>query len=1034
MDPAAPCDVPSPSSGVGSRDFSPTSLLASGGALLSSLLGSPRHPSLAAAAAASPPGGDDLERPLLGGSLPSEEAALEQAAHAQPKPWPQLRCSSVSTRRYTPGLLAQELAAHAQSAPDGCASPSLAWSPIDGTAAPRIDPRVAATLPAKQEAAASAAAAAPQRRQWARHGRAVVAGVVDSAIALPLQLAFAAIIFRDPWFHTHLGSLVKLVVLSSALHQLTVVACSRMRFVVGQVQDVGLIFLSAIASAVVQQCVAAGVSAPNTLATVLAAVSLTTGIVGILIMCTGALKLARLVQYVPLPVVGGYLSYVGLFVLESGISLATGLQIRSLASWRQLADTQVLLKLAPALALVLLISLVMHRIRSPLALPALMLAAPLAFYGVLYACGLSLADARAAGWVSKLQPGDGEWRFWRAWSLYNIHDFPPSNIYYQALPSQLGKLATLMLFVAFGSSMDIAAIQADAPLELDFNSELITIGASNLVTAASGFGFTGSFIFSQTLFVLRMGADSRLMGLTLAAIELAVFMAPINVMAFLPKFYFGGLTAWIGQDILKDWLFLASNRMAKVEYALLLATFALVLLFGLEVGIGAGIVLAALHFAYSYSRVHMTASTVVPSRSGAVRTFDQRTVLDMFLGRISAVSLTGYIFFGSSLNIMETVLRIARSTLDSQPHVDAATVAGAHAAGRAQQQQPGQLASLPSSSTLRRQYDNVDQVLDCAKRMAGDSERGGSGGAGSSGQLSRVAAALAESPRFLILDLRRVQGLDATAARSFVTLHSRLHRMGIQLLITHLPGGRNEHIRRRLAAQGLVLIQPPASAGSDWHADGGPVCPWFPTMDAANQHCEELFLATAVAHGLCPPPARRMSLAQVLQANLELPRCALGGGERDYLLAAALLQRFTAKQELRAGNVLFDVGGPSDDIFLLESGTVVCHVDFALSSTASRAQLPALPAELQPPHVPRRVKFGAGSVLGELDFFLQRTRSFSAVVEAPGSAWRISRRAFELMGERDPATLNLLQQMVLRSTSLSAAHALEALDRVSHTL
>ena len=42
----------------------------------------------------------------------------------------------------------------------------------------------------------------------------------------------------------------------------------------------------------------------------------------------------------------------------------------------------------------------------------------------------------------------------------------------------------------------------------------------------------------------------------------------------------------------------------------------------------------------------MTAFTVVPSRSGAVRTFDQRTVLDMFAGRITAVSLSGYLFFG----------------------------------------------------------------------------------------------------------------------------------------------------------------------------------------------------------------------------------------------------------------------------------------------------------------------------------------------------------------------------------------------------
>jgi len=54
-------------------------------------------------------------------------------------------------------------------------------------------------------------------------------------------------------------------------------------------------------------------------------------------------------------------------------------------------------------------------------------------------------------------------------------------------------------------------------------------------------------------------------------------------------------------------------------------------------------------------------------------------------------------------------------------------------------------------------------------------------------------------------------------------------------------------------------------------------------------------------------------------------------------------------------------------------------------------------------------------------------------VEAAGHAWRISRPAFESMAAQDPSSLVLLQQIVLRSTSLSAAHALESLDRVAHT-
>ncbi len=52
---------------------------------------------------------------------------------------------------------------------------------------------------------------------------------------------------------------------------------------------------------------------------------------------------------------------------------------------------------------------------------------------------------------------------------------------------------------------------------------------------------------------------------------------------------------------LQDWLFIAAKRVSAVEYCLLLATFGLVMAFGLEAGIAAGIVLAALHFAYRWA-------------------------------------------------------------------------------------------------------------------------------------------------------------------------------------------------------------------------------------------------------------------------------------------------------------------------------------------------------------------------------------------------------------------------------------------------
>lgn len=111
---------------------------------------------------------------------------------------------------------------------------------------------------------------------------------------------------------------------------------------------------------------------------------------------------------------------------------------------------------------------------------------------------------------------------------------------------------------------------------------------------------------------------------------------------------------------------------------------------------------------------------------------------------------------------------------------------------------------------------------------------------------------------------------------------------------------------------------------------------------------------------------------------------------------------------------------------------VTCQVDFALASVASRAQLQALPVGTQPHHAERTIRCGPGSLVGELDFFVQRPRSLRAVVEAAGKAWRCPRQAVEAMAVQSPGSLAVLQQVVLRSTTLSAAHALEALERSSH--
>ena len=94
--------------------------------------------------------------------------------------------------------------------------------------------------------------------------------------------------------------------------------------------------------------------------------------------------------------------------------------------------------------------------------------------------------------------------------------------------------------------MDIAAIQQDVPFKIDFNRELTTVAVSNMIAGASGAGYTGSYIFSQTVFTMRAGVNSRINGWIIAGAEFFVFALPFSLVQYLPNYFLGALLLWFG--------------------------------------------------------------------------------------------------------------------------------------------------------------------------------------------------------------------------------------------------------------------------------------------------------------------------------------------------------------------------------------------------------------------------------------------------------------------------------------------------------
>ena len=164
------------------------------------------------------------------------------------------------------------------------------------------------------------------------------------------------------------------------------------------------------------------------------------------------------------------------------------------------------------------------------------------------------------------------------------------KVVWSALPGQLITVLSMIVVVALSSSLDIAAIDLEIPKPLEYNYELRMIGLSNILSGMTG-GYTGSYIFSQSIFSLRAGIRSRLMGYTIALCEGITIILPISILSYVPNFVFGSLLIMICVDLMVEWLWDVRKKVSKSDYILALATFILIQFLSVVFGILGGIIL-----------------------------------------------------------------------------------------------------------------------------------------------------------------------------------------------------------------------------------------------------------------------------------------------------------------------------------------------------------------------------------------------------------------------------------------------------------
>lgn len=692
---------------------------------------------------------------------------------------------------------------------------------------------------------------------------AIVAGLVAGILALILQLSFAALIFGNE-LSRYLGQGIGLALVSGFILALVVALTSSFEVSVASPQDSPAAVLALLVASLLLT-LPENTNSGTVLATVIAALALTTILTGALFIGLGQFRLGRLVRYVPYPVVGGFLAGTGWLLLQGGINVMTGAQLTP--EWLfLLAQPSVLLRWLPGVLLAVLLLVILRRWRHALITPTILIGAVLLFYAALFFLQMDVPTARARSWMLGPFPQGSLYNFWTVQAFQDAE--------WGTLLRQADKIAVAVLVGLIGLLFNASGIELDAQRDLDFNRELKGTGLANLVAGIAG-GIPGYHLLGATTLSAKLGARSRVTGLTAAAAIAFTLLFGASLLEYFPRPVLGGLLVFLGLSFLVDWLYDAFFRLPRGDYALIVLILGVIAVFGFLPGVAVGLTIAVLMFMVNYNRQYAVLQefSCATLRSNVERSLTESAQIRKYGEESYLLVLNQVLFFGTAQNVLDRV----QTRLTAQ--------------------------DLPPLKEL-------------------------------------------------VLDFRRVPGMDSSAVASFLRLQQITRLYGIQMRLTQLTPA----IQQQLVRGGF--------GGSQTAAIG-----FLPSLDHGAEWCENEILARH------PLPTTLRTDPLLAQLSLVL---------RDAFALARLLD-YLEEIEIAAGEYLVRQGERADALYIIETGKVSVEVDFHEAE-------------------PLRLRtIGAGNVIGEVGFYQRGVRSANVRALELTTGYRILFDALERMEAQDPS-------------------------------
>ncbi len=486
----------------------------------------------------------------------------------------------------------------------------------------------------------------------------LIAGLVIGIITLNLNISFALLLFSAPILKPFLAIAICSTFIGTIVLNLFhfVFSNSRINLYISQI--LYALLGNIMIARVINQM--QGAVLEDILATLM---MLLMGFVlfsGMGMFLVGFFKLGNLIQFLPFPVVCGFMAGQSILLMMSGLHVLTDIHF-TLNNLTNFFSIGILFKCGPAYLYALVMAYFTLKYKHSIMLPGFLIASVILFYLYLFFFGIDINHATQSGYmITNSKHSDS------LWMIPSLKVFQ-GNINWNLIVYQLPVLFTLTMLILLNVLFVLSSLQHMTKQKVAVNREFKNTGLANVLSSLLG-GLGGYVAPILTKTNVDMKTKNKLGQLMLILTHCFALGIGTSFLAYCPRFTYGVLILYFSFLFIYEWLFCIQSKLNWLDYGLVLMISGVIAFYDLFTGLASGFLFSLIMFFLKYSQVSPLKEFLHGSfvQSQKIRSYEEQFILKKYGQEILIPVISGYLFFGNTAIMLN---RIRRKIKKSNPKI-----------------------------------------------------------------------------------------------------------------------------------------------------------------------------------------------------------------------------------------------------------------------------------------------------------------------------------------------------------------------------